>query len=102
MNLTVRLFVGILALTTVVGATLPANPAAARTTQEIPGLCAVSRPQVASPPRDSPTLFTSIELCFPTQGNVPRVKSQTYLSYIQSVEARETRRAAPALFICRG
>ena len=86
MNLTVRLFVGVLALTTVVGATLPANPAAARTTQEIPGLCAEVPPRVASAPPDSPTLFTSIQLCFPTQADMPRVDVQTYLYYMKSVD----------------
>lgn len=86
MNLTVRPFVGVLALTTVVGATLPANPAAARTTQEIPGLCAEGPPRVASPPPDSPTLFTSIELCFPTQADMPRVDVQTYLYLMKSVD----------------
>ena len=39
--------------------------------------------QAALPPPDSPTLFTGIELRFPTQGNVPSVETQTYLYYME-------------------
>ena len=35
------------------------------------------------PPPDSPTLFTTIELRFPTQGNVASVEGQTYLYYME-------------------
>ena len=38
------------------------------------------------PPPDSPTLFTNVQLCFPTQGNVPSVPGETYLYYMQSDE----------------
>ena len=38
------------------------------------------------PPPDSPTLFTNVQLCFPTQGNVPSVQGETYLYYMQSDE----------------
>ena len=37
----------------------------------------------ALPPPDSPTLFTTIQLSFPTQGNVPSVDGQTYLFYME-------------------
>lgn len=36
------------------------------------------------PPPDSPTLFTTIQLLFPTQGNVASVEGQTYLYYMES------------------
>ena len=35
------------------------------------------------PPPDSPTLFTTLELRFPTQGNVSSVEGQTYLYYME-------------------
>ncbi len=35
------------------------------------------------PPPDSPTLFTTVELRFPTQGNVASVEGQTYLYYME-------------------
>ena len=35
------------------------------------------------PPPDSPTLFTTLELRFPTQGNVASVELQTYLYYME-------------------
>ena len=41
-------------------------------------------PGAVQPPPDSPTLFTNIQLCFPTQGNVASVEFQTYLYYMQS------------------
>lgn len=44
--------------------------------------------QAALPPPDSPTLFTTVELRWPTQGNVPGVEGQTYLYYMQSDELR--------------
>ena len=37
----------------------------------------------ALPPADSPTLFTTVELRFPTQGNVSSVEGQTYLYYME-------------------
>ena len=39
--------------------------------------------QTALPPPDSPTLFTSVELRFPNQGNVSSVEGQTYLYYME-------------------
>lgn len=44
--------------------------------------------QVELPPPDAPTLFATIELRFPTQGNVPSVDPETYLYYMQSDELR--------------
>ena len=41
-------------------------------------------PGAVQPPPDSPTLFTNIQMCFPTQGNVASVEFQTYLYYMQS------------------
>ena len=38
----------------------------------------------ALPPADSPVLFRTIELRYPTQGNVPSVDGQTYLYYMES------------------
>ena len=42
------------------------------------------QPPVALPPPDSPTLFRSIQLSLPTQGNVSSVEGQTYLYYMES------------------
>ncbi len=87
MNLTIRLVVGALVLTAAGCAARTANPTA---------LAEVAQPVVeyppprplghVQPPPDSPTLFTAIQLCFPTQGNVSRISGRTYLYYIQSDE----------------
>ena len=39
--------------------------------------------QTTLPPAGSPPLFTTIELRFPTQGNVASVEFQTYLYYME-------------------
>ena len=91
MNLTIRLVVGALVLTTAGCAARTANPTAlAEAAQGEPVIeCPPPRPGELGqeqPPPDSPTLFTAIQLCFPTQGNVHRIAIQTYLYYIQSDE----------------
>ena len=63
-----------------VGVGLVPVPAGAAETEPI----VVGQPaQTALPPPDSPTLFTTIELRFPTQGNVASVDGQTYLYYME-------------------
>ncbi len=59
-------------------------PDVARAGQAEPiGACTQVPPRVESPPLDSPTLFTTVELCWPTQGNVPSVDYATYLYYME-------------------
>lgn len=41
------------------------------------------QPEAALPPADSPPLFRSLEIRFPTQGNVPTVEIATYLYYME-------------------
>jgi outer membrane protein insertion porin family len=45
--------------------------------------CPTPPPQVALPPPDSPTLFTTLQPCFPKQGNVASVELPTYLFYME-------------------
>ncbi len=87
MNLTIRLVVGALVLTSAGCAARTANPTALAEAAQPVVECPPPRPlgQVQPPP-DSPTLFTAIQLCFPTQVNVSRISGRTYLYYIQSDE----------------
>ena len=87
MNLTIRLVVGALVLTAAGCAARTANSTALAEVAQPVVECPPPRPlgQVQPPP-DSPTLFTAIQLCFPTQGNVSRISGRTYLYYIQSDE----------------
>ena len=41
------------------------------------------QPEAALPPSGSPALFRSLEIRFPTQGNVPTVEIATYLYYME-------------------
>ena len=64
-------------------------PDAARAGQADPiGACTPSPPLTDEPPLDSPILFTTVQLCWPTQGNVASVDYATYLFYIESDELR--------------
>ena len=88
MNLTFRLIVA-LVLTTAAGcAARTASPtvlAEAAQGEPVPG-CPTPRPSQVQPPPDSPTLFTSLQLCLPTQGNVSEIAMSTYLYYMGSDE----------------
>jgi len=59
-----------------------------------PAAAAPSAPQaqaaVKLPPADSPALLRSIELRFPTQGNVSVIEPQTYLYFIESRPSRSS------------
>ena len=70
MNLTIRFVVGALVLTTAGCAARTPLPARSATTQER---------QTLLPPPDSPTLFRSLELRFPTQGDLSSVGPRAYL-----------------------
>ena len=65
-----------------VGVGLVPDAAEAGQTESIVA-CEEVGPQVALPPPDSPTLFTTVQMCFPTQGNVASVDPQTYLYYME-------------------
>ena len=64
------------------GAGLVPVPAGAAQAEPV-RVCAEAAAQVASPPPDSPTLFTTMQLCFPTQNDVPIVPTTTYLFYME-------------------
>ncbi len=49
-----------------------------------------AQPVLKLPPADSPALLRSIELRFPTQGNVSVIEPQTYLYYIESRPSRSS------------
>ena len=65
-----------------VGAGLVPVPAVAAQAEPI-SVCTEAAPQTAEPPPDSPTLLTTIQLCFPTQNDEPSVEPQTYLFYME-------------------
>ena len=46
------------------------------------------------PPSDSEAVIRTIQIAFPTQGNVPSIEPQTYLYYI------ETRPSRPSEDVC--
>ena len=71
-------------------------PDAARAGQAEPiGACTPSPPLVDEPPLDSPILFTTVQLCWPTQGNVASVDYATYLFYMESDELRSVGTGQP-------
>ena len=71
MNLTIRVVIGALVLTTAGCAARTTVPARSATAQE--------QQTLFLPPPDSPTLFRSLELRFPAQGNVSSVGPRTYI-----------------------
>ena len=65
---------GWLSMTPVTAVAGPAAPAAQQ-----PGA-----PEAPLPPADSPPIFRTLQLSFPTQGEVPTVETNTYLYYMES------------------
>ena len=59
------------------------HPIDARAAAGEPGAAGGQFQPAPLPPPDSPTLFTTLELRFPTQGNVSSVEGQTYLYYME-------------------
>ena len=69
----VAIVLAVIGLNPIVGQTAAGEPGASGEQFQVPQL----------PPPDSPTLFTTLELRFPTQGNVASVEGQTYLYYME-------------------
>ena len=82
--MSIRTYVAAAIVLGVVGA----SPAGAQPPTAGAPIAPQAQPGLKLPPADSPALLRSIELRFPTQGNVSVIEPQTYLYYVETRPSR--------------
>ena len=87
--MSIRTYLAAVMTVTVMGV-LGASPAGAQPPAAAAPATPQAQPAPKLPPADSPVLLRTIELRFPTQGNIPVIEPSTYLFYIETKTSRPT------------